>query len=265
MTLQNKYLVLLISVLLTIGVAACKTTGKGGQSATERSGMEGLSEAALNAGVLANLIQENWIQAKARVSAKVDGDQYNVTANINMQKGEMIAVSVRKLGFEVARLVVSKDSILLLNRLERSYVLYDMAGFGKFIGFPVDLPLLQDMLIGNPYLNGTTSWQNGSKAGTALMRTKDVLLESLASITLSNYQMEHSVIKDLKNNRTLESKFSNYQPIKDNKYFSYIRTYELNAEIDEPLFVELQFTDIELDKPFQANMDIPSRYSRVYY
>lgn len=265
MTIINKYFFLLLALVAIVSISACKSTGLAGKSKTERTDIDGISEATLNAGVLASLIRENWVQAKARVSANVNGDQYNVTANINMQQGKIISVSVKKLGFEVARLTVSKDSILLLNRLERSYVLYDMAGFGKFIGFPVDLELLQNMLLGNPYVTGVTSWQNGSTKGTVLMRTKDVLLESLASITLANYQMEQSIIKDLKNNRTLESKFSNYQPIKDNKYFSYIRTYELNAEIDEPLFVELQFTDIELDKPFQANMDIPSRYDRVYY
>lgn len=265
MTISNKYLFLFLAIGTAISISACKSTGLANKSKTDRSGITKISEATLNAGVLASLIQENWVQAKARVSANVNGDLYNVTANINMQQGEIISVSVKKLGFEVARLTVSKDSILLLNRLERSYVLYDMEGFGKFIGFPVDLKLLQNMLMGNPYLSGVVTWQDGSKEGIALMRTKDLLLESLTSISLPNYQMEESIIKDLQNNRTLESKFSNYQPIKDNKYFSYIRTYELNAEIDEPLFVELQFTDIELDKPFQANLDIPSRYSRVYY
>jgi hypothetical protein len=257
------YFLIFLFTGLILFSTACSSTRKG-REAARTSDKNTMSEAMLWERLETNRLDEKWMQGRARLNAQVNGDRYNVTANIMMQKDENIFMSIRKLGFEVARLIVTKDTILVLNRLERNYALYDMQGFGAFVGFPVNLQMLQEMLLGNPFINGNTEWSPSGNDGFVLQSRLNQL-ETSSLMNLPDFRLTNATFIDHQNKRKLESKFSNYQQVKDDKYFSYIRTYELNAEIDEPLFVELQFTDIELDKPFQANMDIPSRYSRVYY
>jgi len=250
--------------LLALTASSCKGTKGVVSTPAGEDKISGMSLDLLNSGLQGAQINEPWMQGKARVAANLNGDQYNVTATINMQRDESIFVSVRKLGFELARLIVSTDTIIAINRLERNYMLYSMKEFGEFIGFPVNLNLLQEMLLGNPYLGDQPKWKQGNKPSLALLSSNSEGLEAVSSILLPDFKMEASIIKDTKKDRSLHSKFSNYQAIKDNKYFSYIRSYELNAEQDEALSVEIQFTSIEWDKPFKLDKDIPARYSRVY-
>ena len=209
------------------------------------------------------LLQENWVKAAAKMNARFSGDSYSLTANILLKKDEIVSVSVRKLGFEVARLLILPDTAWIINRLERTYMQYSMVELGEFIGFPVNMGILQSMVLGHPPRFDNARWE--VEDNKALFFLSDQLnLTAKSKIDYPQMFVTESEIVDKINNRKVESKFSNYQQIKDNKYFPYIRSYELNAEIDDPLSVQLQFTSVEVDTPFAVDTQVPQRYTRVY-
>jgi hypothetical protein len=262
MNIHSNKLITQVFLICILALFACK----GSKKITSSARLPDLSKVTADVlqGQLDNLLlQENWVKAAAKMNARFNGDSYSVTANILLKKDEIVSVSVRKLGFEVARLLVLPDTAWIINRLDRTYMQYSMDELGAFIGFPVNMSLLQSMVLGHPPMFDKTRWEIEDNK-TLVLLSDQFNLKAKSKIDYPKMFASESEIIDQKNNRKLESKFSNYQQVKDNKYFPYIRSYELNAEIDDPLSVQLQFTSIEVDTPFTVDTQVPQRYTRVY-
>lgn len=263
-SLINKYLNPLITLCLAIIVlASCSTTKRTAGKAPDAE-VERLDEAYLLSGLMGAMVQEDWMQAKAKVSANLNGDKYDVATSIYYKKDELVMVSARMLGFELARLFITPDSALVLNRLERTYLSYDMEGLSRLVGFPINMDIIQDMLMGNPYLGEDIKWNPADTSGLVKMQTTNGSVIAENQIQLPDFKLTRSIFQDRGNKRTLNSLFSQYQQYKDDNYFSYFRTYELNSAQDGEMFLEITFTSIEWDTPFNVDMSIPSRYRKMF-
>lgn len=119
-----------------------------------------------------------FLSAKAKVKVNRDGKDFNLTFNIRMQKDEQIWISVNAIGgIEVARALLNKDSIRLLDRLNKQYLVKDYQFLSELLNTNVDFYLLQDLMLGNTpknfdYMASTLSQSDYSFEFTG---TKDFL------------------------------------------------------------------------------------------
>ncbi len=119
-----------------------------------------------------------FISAKAKVKVNRDGKDFNLTFNIRMQKDEQIWISVNAIGgIEVARALLNKDSIRLLDRLNKQYLVKDYQFLSELLNTSVDFYLLQDLMLGNTpknfnYMSSTLSQSDYAYEFTG---TKDFL------------------------------------------------------------------------------------------
>lgn len=260
----QKVFFLPIFLLGIILAAGCSSTKRATSAEKADEKAESLNESVLMSGLMEKIIDEDWLQARARVSADLNGDKYDVTANIYYQKNEVIMVSARMLGFELARLFITPDSALILSRLDRTYLSYDMDQLGRLVGFPVDMSIVENMLLGNPYLGDDIQWRAGESGEKVRLQTAKGSIVAENQIDLPDFKLSRAIFQDRENQRTLNSLFSQYQPYKDNNFFSYFRTYELNSAADGDMYLEIRFTSIEWDKPFNVDISIPPRYSKMF-
>jgi hypothetical protein len=92
----------------------------------------------------------NTFTAKAKATLNMDGASNNVTLNIRINRDKKIWVSVTAiLGVEVARLVVTPDSLLLINKLEGLYLKQPFSYIHSFAGNQVNYKMLESLLVGN--------------------------------------------------------------------------------------------------------------------
>ena len=82
----------------------------------------------------------------------MNGTHYsNLTGQLRMRRDSVLWASVTTLGMEVMRLKMTTDSVWVINRAEKTY-LADPLDFVSFaFDTLVSLPLVQDMLLGQPY------------------------------------------------------------------------------------------------------------------
>jgi len=253
------FLVIVIGALvLSCNTSKKGTVGRGADKKTELPhGFDLISE--LNT----RKIDAEFMQAKARVSADIQGEIYNLSAQIKMQKGQLIWISLKKLGLEVARVYITPDSVFALNRFERTYSSESIQSFASQFGFPMDINLIQQLLLGNPVVDNNMLWNADSVNKNLVVRGNEGSVSSEIILNIPLLQMQSLHLKDLPNSRELNSKFSQYQIVKDKKYFSYFRVYEFKELMDAPSLVEIQFSEIILDSPFDAAFEIPARYTRI--
>src|ERR1700761_7235074 len=87
---------------------------------------------------------------KARTKLNINGSSNDVTLNIRIQKGQKIWVSVTAIaGIEVARALITPDSLLVINKLQGLYIRKPFSYIYSFTSKQVDYSSLEAILVGN--------------------------------------------------------------------------------------------------------------------
>ncbi len=95
-------------------------------------------------------IDFNTFSGKAAAKLNIDGRVNDVTMNIRIKKGQQIWVSITAiLGLEVARALITPDSIKVINRLEGSYLKKPFNYIYQFTSRQINYKTLESLLIGN--------------------------------------------------------------------------------------------------------------------
>lgn len=100
-----------------------------------------------------NEVSFEYLTAKSKFS--FDGKKQNfdnTNINIRMKKDSLIWISVTGIGFEVARGLITPDSIVLLDKFHKQYYVFSYEALSRKYDFELNFPLLQSIIVGNlPY------------------------------------------------------------------------------------------------------------------
>lgn len=134
---------LLKSLLLFITASLLLTSCKSGKTVTHassnnKSGFEAFDFEALS------------IRAKLRFDNA--GEETKATAHIRIRKDSAIWVSVSKTTVEGARIIVTPDTIMMIDRINKLYYTFNYAELQKKFNFAFDYKMLESALTGEPYL-----------------------------------------------------------------------------------------------------------------
>ncbi len=129
--------------LLLLTLSACKSTRKGGVTAAVAA------RNTLAKTEAASLAFENLsLSGRANVEGGPNQLDLSVNYRINILEDSLMLIRLIQV-IEGARILLTPDSIFMLNKLNRSYLAMDYAKVREFIGFDADFSLIQDLLLGN--------------------------------------------------------------------------------------------------------------------
>ena len=160
-------LLLLGTLLFT---AACK---KDTLPTVSESDISNLNIRPLDFKYLSTRSKVNFDDGKQRIAAN---------ANIRIRKDSLIWFSITPgFGIEAARGLVTRDSIFLINKLQREYHAYSFAELSRRMNVVVDYDILEAALLGDPIVPITTYSQ--------VRRTQDetIVLQKQQKIDIINY------------------------------------------------------------------------------
>ncbi|TLU97841.1 DUF4292 domain-containing protein [Dyadobacter luticola] len=91
-----------------------------------------------------------YLVAKSKVSFKSKNQDFdNTNVNIRMKQDSTIWISVTGVGLEVARGIITRDSIIFMDKIHRDYFVFNYAQLSKQYNFDLNFELLQAVIIGN--------------------------------------------------------------------------------------------------------------------
>lgn len=97
-----------------------------------------------------NSISFDYLVAKSKVDFKSKSTDFNNTnINIRMKKDSMIWLSVTGVGFEVARGLITPDSIVFMDKIHKDYFVFTYEQLSKKYNFDLNFALLQSVIVGN--------------------------------------------------------------------------------------------------------------------
>lgn len=204
-----------------------------------------------------------WMSAKARI--KYDDGYMSVggTANITIRKDSLVWVSVRKLGFEVARAMVTPDSVYVIDRLNNEYLVEDLDYLAREYQVPADFGALQAIFLGNPVFFAKRGFSVSNEEDVYLLKGTDGRTESQYWLEGKSLQLLRMVFDEPAVSRHLDIKLEDYQPEGDQGSFSYLRQLQMDSKDTGALTVEIAFSQVEFNVPKSVQFEIPNRYTRT--
>ncbi len=97
-----------------------------------------------------NEFQFETISSKANVSVTdTVGKKTNFKTHLRIRKDSAIWLSISKMSIEAARVIITADSVKILNRLNKEYFIGDFGYINKIFGTDLDYQMMEALLIGN--------------------------------------------------------------------------------------------------------------------
>jgi hypothetical protein len=199
-------------------------------------------------------------------SAKVDVDyrggddkHYDVNATIRMHKDSLIWASVNAvLGIEAMRVLITKDSVFLLDKLNKTYTARSVDYLQEVTSLPLNLSTLQNLLMGNPvFIDSVVTYANDNSILTLLSIGSS--FKNLVTINANNNTLVHSKLDDvdITRSRTADLSYDDYET-KKGKLFSTRRRISI-AEKNK-LDISLNFKQVEFNDEVSFPFSIPKNY-----
>ena len=203
----------------------------------------------------------NTFSGKARTKLDIDGNSNDVTLNIRIKRDQKIWVSVTAIaGIEVARALITPDSILVINRLQSVYLKKPFSYINTLAGKQVNYRTVESLLIGNiiPELISEDA-DISTVAGSTVLSGN--LKEIVYKLMLSG-----SAMKPVQTKLNNQSAGQSLQVNNSAFVQTGIRSVPSQIDIlsivkDKKIQVNLHYIKTDFDQALDFPFSIPARYS----
>lgn len=218
------------------------------------------------------------LNGKLSVEAEIDSTSHSFSVSLRIKKDSIIWLSISKLGIEGARILISKDSVRMMNRINNTYFIGDFSYLSKLLNSDLDFELLQSLLVGNSveyydedekikagvdncqYFLGTIRKRKLKKAE----KGKD-LKEPSQSIFLipETYKIARVLFFEFNPDRSFDANFSDFKKIDSVQLFP--QKINCNIKAQKKINIQINYNKITLNEEQSFPFKIPDSYEKMVY
>jgi len=238
-----------------------------------------------NSKALSKYVKENefdfvWVTAKANVETLIDGKEESFDIRVNIRKDSAMLVTIQYLlGIQVAKILITKDSVKMVNYIQKNYFKGDFVYINDMLNADLDFNVLQAVLFGNSAefyedddlkLKPVTDRENchyllsteRKRRLRKLQSGENELKKALQILTLNpdNYKIIKNEFSDPATNRSFIANYKNFTQ-KDSVYAPYHVDIDIVAE--KKASVKIDYVRIEKNIPQKLSLNIPSKYEAI--
>jgi hypothetical protein len=225
-----------------------------------------------------NEFQFETISAKAAVSF-YNGKKTSFKTHLRIRKDSAIWMSITPLlGIEIARVLVTKDTVKLMNRKDNEYFIGDFEYINTLLGSDLDYQMLEALLIGNSLdfeknnrIHSSVdrekdryflSTEKKRKIKKELKKEKDKLKKQSLVLWLDpmTFKINELLLSSPHNKRSLSGVYTNYQEI-ETQLIPYNLLFNLKSKTSST--IEIEYNKFSIGKSLTFPFKIPSKYVQV--
>lgn len=209
-------------------------------------------------------LQYDYLTIKSKIKLQETHKTTNATAIVRLKKDSVIWFNLSgALGVQGMRGIITKDSVKVLNRVDKTYQVYGIGDIAGEFNFPIDFELIQSMVVGNmPKPRAKDDYvkmQNG----------KYVVRQNIGEILIDNYidpdvmkLVEVDVVEKSTDNR-LKLLYKDFRQINDqafpfSAFISLIHHNEF-GELETQLNIDHSKVEIS-ETPLKFPFSVPKKY-----
>jgi hypothetical protein len=204
----------------------------------------------------------NTLALRGKANLNINGDESNVTMIIRMQKDKKIWVSITAIaGIEVARAVITPDSLLLLDRLHKTYVKKPFNYIYQYANKQVNFGLLQAVFSGNTtpdFMNVNSELVQEGGVWVLSGTNGDLAYRSLFNTLL---KVSETTLNDAKAAQAFKVTYGKYTPVNNALFPSSLKINTISGA--KKINVEIEFTKIESNTVVEFPFTVPKNFERI--
>ncbi|HJS55957.1 MAG TPA: DUF4292 domain-containing protein [Chitinophagaceae bacterium] len=212
--------------------------------------------------LVSNRIEFETFSAKINTDYQgSDGKKYDVNAFLRMKKDSIIWISINgALGIEGMRILIDRDSVRILNKLDKEYQVRALAYLQEVAALPLDLRTVQELIIGNPVFLDTNIVSYSTDGSTVSLLSEGQWFRHLISMNNNDHLVLHSKLDDadILRNRTCFLNYSDYE----NKGVPFSTNRTISVTEKTKLDVKLNFKQYGFNETLSYPFSVPKNYKR---
>jgi len=191
-----------------------------------------------------------------------EGKKYNVTAHVRMYKDSVIWISITAiLGIEGLRAYITRDSVKLMDKQNKIYTARSVSYLQEVTALPLDLPSLQELIIGNPVFLDTSILSYNKSGNSISLLSNGSFFKNLLSVEESTKLLQSSKLDDQEamRNRTCHLTYADYERNNDMN-FPTKRTISVAEK--KKIDIKLDFRQFAFNETLSFPFSVPKNYKR---
>ena len=191
-----------------------------------------------------------------------DGKKNDLNANVRMYKDSIIWINVNAmLGIDVMRLMITKDSVFMLDKLNKVYTERSVDYLQEVTALPLDLSTVQDLLLGNALFLDSNIIAYSVKNDRISMLSLGQWFKNLLTLSAPDNILLHSKLDDadVTRNRTAELVYEEYE---NKKGVPFSTKRRITVAEKTRLEIKLDFKQYDFNSEVSFPFSVPKNYDR---
>lgn len=159
-------------------------------------------------------VDVEYLSLRSKVNYDSPDFAISTAASVRIKKDSIIWVSIAPaLGIEAARVMITPDTMLLMNKFNREVIAYNFDMLSQQLNFPVNFGLIQSALLGN-LARPMTAKDKVSEDSTHFKLTQDwgrVVVENY--VDQSIMKIDQVYLEEPATQNTLSVKYGDFSPL----------------------------------------------------
>jgi len=205
----------------------------------------------------------DYLQAKSKLEYDDGLQNFNANATIRIRQDSLIWISISSTGVEVIRSIIQKDSIFVIDRINKQYREFSFDSLQRAFNIPFDYDMVQSVLVGNLI----KTRKNNDK----VVKNDDffILKQNSDNLSIDNFvnsktmKIEKVKVRETPSDSNMEIKYEDFQmydevlfPHKNSVFLTYNRD---NSNLVSHL--DIKFSRVAInEKKIKFPFNIPNRY-----
>jgi hypothetical protein len=207
-----------------------------------------------------------YLSMRSKVNLRETHKTTNATAVVRIKKDSLIWFNLTgTLGVQGMRGLITRDSVKIINRVDKEYRAYSISEVAAEFNFPIDFELIQSMIVGNMPKPKEQDDYVKIQSGKFVIRQniKDILIDNYVDRDIMKL-VEVSVLEKATDN-SLKLLYKDFREV-DNQAFpfsSFISLIHHNefGELETQLTINHNKVEIS-DNPLKFPFNIPKKYAQ---
>jgi len=212
--------------------------------------------------LVVNDVRFDYLSSKAKIDYESDVQSVSGTANIRIKKDSIIWISLSPgLGIEAARVQVTEDSVVLLDKVNKAYYIYDFPSLSKKLKFDLNYHLVESVVLGNliyPY--DREKVVKNPKSFAYNQQHSQFYFENF--IGVESMKLEKIQVTDTLTKNTISVNYADFQLVEEEIFpFLIDAVLSYSDKKTSPVKVNIEYKQTAIEKkPLKFPFNIPQRY-----
>ena len=248
----------LVIMILLVSFYGCRSAKVNGTSATAMPARNIIKKH------YENSFDKETINARLRVKYTGKSDLPNITATMRVKKDEVIWISLSKLGFPLAKALITPTKVSYYEKINQTYFEGDFSMLSNWLGTELDYEKVQNLLLGQAILNLKKDTYTASLSDNLYLlspKEQPELFALLFVINPANFKIKKQEVLELESHNRLSIEYDNYRLVDGQEFPMYMVITAANDK--DKSTIEVEYKTVTFDEPVSFPFSIPEGYKQV--